>query len=396
MNKSRSGRGQVARIALFIALTCFARPELSIAQVVENPLMPKAPNAGRVIVPKEVMAISDHSRKAYSPNLSPRNPRVMPNGSLLVSTRLPICKLLPFDKDGRFIRDLLREGRWPGDLGCPGGYLLTGNNIIVLAGNPEKLLWFDSAGKYERETPLYFSSGKYTPLAFLDGTFYISYGTLFGFQGISILQGEPRIFDIPWDIFTFKESSCELKPLVSFPIRRFFKGCVKFGEYSAKCGWSTINSFISVPFQEKYMVLSHTSEYLLKIYNPASNTVIREFRRAYERVKRAPEKGDMTIDGKPPNIPDLNYENDIVNVFTSGDDIYAVTSTRDSDKGVLIDLFDGSGIYKDSFYLKLPAPGLNALMDPERSTLDGNALYIIFDPESRDDMCVIRKYLIEK
>jgi len=39
---------------------------------------------------------------------------------------------------------------------------------------------------------------------------------------------------------------------------------------------------------------------------------------------------------------------------------------------------------------------MNALMDPERSTLDGNALYTISIPSSKSDACVIRKYLVEK
>jgi hypothetical protein len=153
---------------------------------------------------------------------------------------------------------------------------------------------------------------------------------------------------------------------------------------------------IALPYQEKYLILSHTSKYLLKIYDPASNTVLREFWRAYERVKKAPEKDDRIISGESPTIPDLNYVSDIVNIFTSGDDIWVVTSTCDETKGVLMDVFTSGGVYKDSFYLKLPEPALKALLDTRHSTLDGNALYTISIPSNQDGTCFIRKYLIEK
>jgi sugar lactone lactonase YvrE len=365
------------------------KPILASAQVVENPRTPRAQNAGRVIIPKEVMTISGNGQGAYS-FVVPSAPSVMPDGSLLIReyTKDQI-KLLLFDKNGRFLLDLMKEG---GGRVFFAGYFKTAKNIVVLSSNPDNsLLWFNSAGKFEHEISLPFKVKGLPPLAFLNDTFY--FGPSSG-MGIRDLRGEPRIIDMPMDIFSFTEGSGALKPLTSFTSKHLFKGCKSSGGGSISCGGSFIGTFIAVPYQAKYLVVSHTGEYLLKIYDPASNTIIREFRRDYDRVKSAPGKhDDLFVIGKLPTSSDLDYENDILNIFTSGDDIWVLTSTRDETKGALIDLFDGSGVYKDSFYLKLPEPALQSLRDTSRSTIYGNALYM---RNTENDTSVINKYLIEK
>jgi hypothetical protein len=149
----------------------------------------------------------------------------------------------------------------------------------------------------------------------------------------------------------------------------------------------------------KFLALFHTSEYLLKIYDPAANAVQREFRRAYERVKKPPEKDEQKkdrvgINGKTFTAPEQKYANDIVNLFARGSEIWAVTSTRDKVKGTLIDVFDGAGVYQDCFYLQLPEAALDSLVSPSRATLEGDFLYVIV--KNADETSSIRKYAIEK
>jgi hypothetical protein len=400
----------VSLTALFLALTCFMQPESSAIRVVENPRTPKAKNAGRVIVPKEVMSISGNGHSDYSFKF-PSSLRVTPDGSLLLIENANGCtQVLLFGKDGRFLRNLVKEGKRPGEIGHLAGYFISEKKVVVLAKEPDKLLWFDSAGKYEREIALPFDVANLIPLAFIDGAFYFQLDHFDSNSDRDVgFCGEFSIIDVPSDIFLFTEGSDALKPITSFPTKSFI-ACVGCGDLAC-CGTSRISGLMAVPYQAKYLALFHTSEYLLKIYDPSVNTVIREFRRSYKRVKakRARAKheetigektftlmdNEMIIGGKICTMPDRNYTNDIVNILTRGDEVWAVTSIYDKANGVLIDLFSGSGIYEDSFYLKLPESALVTLGD-KRSTVDGNALYTICYPMNQDDACVIRKYLIEK
>jgi hypothetical protein len=154
---------------------------------------------------------------------------------------------------------------------------------------------------------------------------------------------------------------------------------------------------IAVPFRQKLIALAHTSEYLLKIYDPAADKVAREFRRAYERVKPEPlteeqKKGGLIIDGKQYGPPEQKYQNDVRNLLTRGDEIWAVTSTKDKSKGVLVDVFDGEGVYRDSIYLKLPETALKSVLSPGSCALDGDFLWVV--ERSEDETFAIKKYRV--
>jgi hypothetical protein len=365
-------------------LALFSWISAAVGQVSENPAKPRAKNAGRVVGPKEVLSVSDEGRSDYYFKW-PGGLRVAPDGSFFLRDE---NQFLQFDKNGRFQRNLLKKGQGPGEMGSFVGCFLTAKNVIALANDPNKLMWFDYAGTYEREIPLRREGGMFLwPLAFLDGTFY------FHSSEIPNPGGEPGVFDVPQAIVTLGEGSTDLKPLASFPTKAFI---VTSGGGSAR-GMISISYLLAVPYQGKYLALIHTSEYLLKIYDPAAKAVLREFRREYERVRKPPEKDEQKkervgINGKIYTAPDQKYANDIINLFSNGDEIWAVTSTRDKAKGILIDVFDGDGIYQDCFYLQLPEAALNSLVSPSLSTLDGNFLYVIV--KNPDETSVIKKYAI--
>ena len=130
-------------------------------------------------------------------------------------------------------------------------------------------------------------------------------------------------------------------------------------------------------------------------YDPAADELIREFRRAYERVKPEPltgidKIGNIRIGGKRYIRPEQKYQNDVKTILTRDNEIWAVTSTADESKGVLIDVFDDRGIYQDRFYLKLPRSALHYIGYPRYCALDGDFLWIVEQDE--DDICTIKKY----
>ena len=158
-----------------------------------------------------------------------------------------------------------------------------------------------------------------------------------------------------------------------------------------------ITSLIAAPFQERYLALSHTEEYLVKIYDPAANKVIREFRRNYDRIKGHPlteseKKGGILMNGQHYTVPQRRFENDIKNVLTRDGEIWALTSTQDKAKGILIDIFDGDGIYRDCFWLKLPEPAVDSLLSPGQCALDGDFLWVV--ERAEDETFSIKKYRV--
>ena len=142
-----------------------------------------------------------------------------------------------------------------------------------------------------------------------------------------------------------------------------------------------VTSLIAIPFQDKFLALTHTEDYLIKLFDPVANKVVREFRRPYSRVKGEPlteaeKKGGIIINDKHYTRPERKFENDVKNILTRNGEIWAVTSTKDKSKGILIDVFDGEGVYRDCFWLRLSETAIRSLQSPGQCALDGETLWM--------------------
>jgi hypothetical protein len=369
---------------LLVWIGSFAGPDSALAQtVVENPAKPKAANAGRVVVPQEVLTISDEGTSDYYFKW-PRGLKTAPDGSLFL---LDESQVLQFDKDGKFERNFFKKGQGPGEVNNVSACLPAVKNFIIHSPYPNKLVFFDLAGKYEREIPIRSETRTMmTALLFHGGMFY------FETREFPRVKGDPDYVDSPHSILAVSEATGEIKTLAAFSTRAFVVSSPSGGG-----GMFDITSLIATPFKKELLALAHTEEYLIKIYDPAADKVVREFRRAYERVKPEPlteeqKKGGMMIDGKHYGPPELKFQNDIRNLLARSDEIWAVTSTKDKAKGVLIDVFDGEGVYRDCFYLKLPEAALKSVLSPGSCALDGDFLWVV--ERSEDETFAIKKYRV--
>jgi hypothetical protein len=151
----------------------------------------------------------------------------------------------------------------------------------------------------------------------------------------------------------------------------------------------------TIPYREKYLVISHTQDYLLKIYDVQSKKIIRSFRRKYERVK-VPEGrgvgGVIRFLGKMYTVP-RKYFNDITKLLECNDLIWAMTSTADKDKGVLIDVYNFEGRYQDNFYLKFPGKIDPIFIGYLPMAVSGDDLFMV--AKNEDETYSIKKYRIE-
>jgi len=368
-------------LAILLAL-----PAAGLAQIIENPAKPKAANAGRVITPTEVLAISDEGASDFYFKWPNRLATGL-DGSLFIRE---VDQVLRFDKDGRFLGNLFKKGQGPGEMSYPGTPLATDTHIVVFSGYPSKLVYFDPSGRYEKETAVRSVGGRTSLnlIGYQAGRFYFESGEF------PRTTGDPDFVDNPRTIIAANETDGSVASLATFVTRAWVVTSPAGGG-----GMFTITSLVAVPFGGDLIALTHTEDYLVKLYDPAADKVVREFRRSYERVKGIPlteaeKNGGILINNKHFTRPERKFENDIKNLLVRDDKIWAVTSTKDKAKGVLIDVFDGKGTYQDCFWLKLPEPALASLQSPGICALDGEFLWVV--EKAEDDTSSIKKYRIAR
>jgi hypothetical protein len=361
-------RGTIGALVAFFAVAVSAHSLAHAQVVIGNPAKPKAANAGRVVTPEEVAVISDERTSDFYfkwPNLLATGP----DGSLFIRE---VDQLLWFDKGGKFLGNLFKKGQGPGEMSYPGTPLSADAHVVVFSTSPNKLIYFDAAGRYEKEIAVRSAGGRIrlSLIGYQAGRFYFESGEF------PRTTGDPDFFDNPRTIVAANEADGSVTSLATFVTRAWVVTSPAGGG-----GMFPITSLITVPFAGDLFVLIHTEDYLIKLYDPAANKIVREFRRSYERVKGIPlteaeKKGGMSINGKHYTRPERKFENDIKNLLVRDGEIWAVTSTKDKAKGVLIDVFDRQGVYRDCFWLKVSELAQKGLRSPGQCILDGETLWV--------------------
>lgn len=373
----------IPAVVLLFLIGSFVPPAAVFGQVIENTAKPKASDAGRVVTPQEVVAISDEGTSDYYFKW-PRGLRAAPGGSLLLTDE---DQVLEFDANGRFVRNLFKKGQGPGEMPYPGAGVATEKAIVVYSGYPSKLVYFSPSGQYEKEAAVRAEGQtRMNLIGYQAGRFYFEAGKF------PRTTGDPDFVDNPRTMLAVDVSDGAVKPLATFVTRAWVVTSPGGGG-----GAFDVTSLIAVPFQNKLLALIHTEDYLIRLFDPAANKVVREFRRAYTRVKGLPlteseKKGGIILNGQHYTCPERKFENDIKNVLTRDGEIWAVTSTQDKAKGVLIDVFDGEGVYRDCFWLELPEPALGSVLSPGKCVLDGEFLWVV--ERAADETFSIKKYKV--
>jgi hypothetical protein len=346
-------------------------------EIIENPEKPLGKNSGRVVKLKEMMQISDVGDKFYFKY--PRSLKVTPDGFIFIKD---VEQFLQFAPDGRFVQNLFKKGQGPGEMQSIGNCFFNGENIIVHELWTDKILWFDFKGKPIKEFKINANLSIF--LLFWNDTYYF-------LSSDRPFVEKTSIVDINQKLVSVAQEGKEIKEITSFPT----KGYIAIGTRGGRVFYE-ISSVIAVPFMKKFLFVSHTQEYLVKLYNVEKNQVIRSFKRKYKRVKTPRDverKGGASLDGKPVLPPRQKYLNDIQNLLIFKDRLWVVTSTKDKEKRVLIDVYNSEGKYIDNFYLKFPENLVQRYHGYTAMDISGDCLYTI--EESEDGIYSIRKYKIE-
>lgn len=306
----------------------------SAQEIIKNPNKPLGKNAGRILRLEEMFRISDEGGDFYF--MSPRIVKVAPDGSIFIYDRE---QLLRFDENGKFIYNYFKKGQGPGELENLTSYVLLKDSLIIHSRSPGKLIYYNYDGKHQDEISLQEISNQLRLHFFRDGTFY------FIKSEFPRTDKESEVMD--WDqiLVSLSKDSDLLHEHANFPIKTFVTGGGAVSDLSV----------YTALVKDQFLFVTHTSEYMLHIFDLDSNKLIRSMTRKYKRVKRPKDKRSSVIisAGKRFEAPGSEYLSDVGQIVEFNDNLWARTSTKDKEGRYLYDVYDIKGAYLDSFYLNV-------------------------------------------
>ena len=309
--------------------------------VIENPEKPLSEKAGRVVDLERILQVKDAGAEFFFQY--PLNPKIAADNSFFIKDS---NQLLRFDQTGRFIHNYFKQGQGPGEMVYVGNYNFFQDGIIIQSYSPAKLMWFNFSGELLKEMTIPKMAGSTYLFNRGDNFYCIKYQ----FPRIS---GEPRIIDASQKLIKFTDSGEKSVDLAEFPTKQYVVMSKTGGG-----GAVPVNNLITASFQNRFLFVSHTLEYSIKLYDAEENQVTKIIKRKYNRVRTSKEiverRGGPIVDGKVVAPPQQKYANDIEHLFIVNDKLWVLTSTRDEEERALIDVFDIEGKYIDNFRLSLP------------------------------------------
>jgi hypothetical protein len=326
-----------------------------------------------VVALKEVARITDEKGKFFF--VQPFNVLTGHDGSVYVQESQ---QLLKFDAQGRFVKNLLKKGQGPGELDDNlTDVIVREKDIVLWSSNNYKLIRLDLDGRLIEDKKLV--------QGFL-GSLLGAFGGRYFFLRYEIDAAKPRpringIFETPRRLVIVPENGEAVPTPVLMPMTE----AVHFGPRSSSI--MTISRAMPVAADDRTVFLFHSPDYLIKLLDLETGEVVRTFRREYDRVK-------YDIKATPGYPAELvpKFHNDLCRLLWHKGNLWAVTSTFDQNKGILVDVFSREGQYLDNFYLPLLKIRRNNPQYYAPMAIWGNFLYLLEADE--DDIISLIKYEI--
>jgi hypothetical protein len=323
-----------AALYLSLVLWVSGSPSGFGQEIIDNSDRPAAKDAGRTIPIQEVLRIKDEGKGFYFK--LPWGLDVGPDGSIFVQDGLALYE---FSSDGRFKRNLVKTGQGPGEITTEiTDFLVNDKSVLFFSAPSNKLVKTDYDGKLVGERT-FDKKIFYRLLAFYDQKYFmLDLKRKNPAQAASLLESDNGLFLVNED-GNFNPTSCSFATQMYRQIR-------DFGGGRTAASMTVITRVNSSCQNGEYLYVVHTPEYLIKRLYLKKAEVTGSFRRAYPRVKYVKKDPRDTR-----TMPD--YDNDVYKVLVHKDQIWALTSTYDPIKGILVDVFDSEGKYVDNFWLPL-------------------------------------------
>jgi hypothetical protein len=336
---------------------------LGAQTIFKNSEKPSNPKAGRILSLKEELRITDAGGEFFLQY--PSIVKTAPDGSIFLRDR---DELLHLDARGRFLRNLYKKGQGPGELNSVSNFEPVGDLLLVHSNSPGKLVWFDTQGKAIKEISLAAESGR------LDLLFRRGGRSYFFKQGVPSSTGKVTPSDLPFSLWSISDDGGGGREVTTFLTK-----AIAFGRAYM---WDSLQTAV---VNDRYLFVGYANPYAIRVYDLLEERLLRTFSRTYKRLPSAKENRGAIIssDGRRIEMPGSEYLDDIAALFAVGDMLWVRTSTRDTEKGILFDVYNVEGRYVDAFYIKTAGRPL---------AVEGDAVFIV--EKTPEETIEIVKYRI--
>ena len=138
-------RNLIIILLLLLVLLFFSFPQ----EIIENPEKPENPKAGRILKLEEVLRITETEGEFFFKR--PSLIQIADNGNIFL---VDAEQFLKFTQDGKFIKNLLKQGQGPGEIQRFTRYTLQDKSIYVYDFGNSKILHMDQEGNMIEEFKL--------------------------------------------------------------------------------------------------------------------------------------------------------------------------------------------------------------------------------------------------
>jgi len=308
-----------------------------VMQVRENPQQPVHPNPDRVLKLVEALKIKGEGKGYYFEGA--RTLEIDPIGNLYACDSWSSARrshLMKFSPEGRFIKDLYRQGEGPGEILSTFDFTLSGSEMFLYDTMKRKIVVMDTDGNFKTEF-----KKETAPFDELIGAF----GDWLVILRVSrpLERQTSRLYDEKNAIIMLSKDGKTEKDIFMFTNRSFYISPTQGG---GGMSWDPFHSAIA---GDRIYVCS-TQNYQIQVLDMAKANILFSFMRAYPRVEHLGRDWEKKF-ATQYNAPKRNYENDVKGLIFGGGRLWVRTSLESKDKGALYDLFNSDGRFVDSFFV---------------------------------------------
>lgn len=350
-------------------LLCVVLAVAFAQEVIENTKTPLNESAGRVLKLEEEFRIESEGEGYFFD--AARKLQLDESGNIYLcdswSSRQR-SHLLKFSPEGKFLKDLKRQGEGPGEIQSSYDFVLGKSEVYLFDRMKRKVVVLDHEGKFKREFKP--ESGSIDELV---GVF--EEWLVFWRDDNPTERKTSRLYDVKNVIQFVSKDGQVKKDFYTFINQQFFVSPAQGG------GWMNWDPFVIVMGDNRLFVC-RSSEYLIEVLDLASGEIETRFRRKFTRVGHEQEKWEKDFVSRF-NAPKKRFDHDVEDLLYDRGRLCVKTSIEDREKGVLFDLFDRKGQFLDSFFINLHGRVLR---------IDGDFLYVAESDE--DELPLVVKYRI--
>jgi len=316
----------------FLLIFVFSYPQ----KILRNPRTPLSKNAGRVLKLVEVMRINGEGDGYYYNGANTL--QIDNSGNIYISdfwSSRQRSHFLKFSPDGKFLKDLYKQGEGPGEIQSAFDFAFTESEIYVYDYMKRKIIVMDKDGKFITEFKT--KSESFNGLIGIFKDWLVFWRKDYPYE-----RKTSRLYDVRNVIIFVSKDGQREKDFYTFSNKEFL---ISLAQGLGMMNW---DPFISVIGNGKLYVCS-SKDYLIEVLDFESGKIISRFKREYSRVKHEKRKWEETFISKY-NAPKKKFDSDIEDLLYDRGFLWVKTSTKDELKGYLYDLYESEGRFLDSFY----------------------------------------------